>query len=111
MGNVVFLRTSLSGPVLDPALLAHEQTHSTQYALCLGLPFLPLYFAAAGYSWLRTTDAASRNVFERAAGLQSGGYRERPGRPLGPALIAGGRRAIGRIRPRISPPILPGDTA
>jgi hypothetical protein len=37
-----------------------------------------LYLAAAGWSWLRTGDFASRNVFERRAGLADGGYRERP---------------------------------
>ncbi|MDO5743927.1 MAG: DUF4157 domain-containing protein, partial [Micrococcaceae bacterium] len=81
VGNVVFLRAWPSGPDLSHGLLAHEETHATQYALFLGLPFLPLYFAAAGYSWLRTSDPASMNPFERAAGLQSGGYREFPRRP------------------------------
>lgn len=91
VGNVVFLRARLSGPEISPGLLAHEETHATQYALFLGLPFLPLYFAAAGYSWLRTSDPASMNPFERAAGLQAGGYRELPRRPLMPVLLAGSR--------------------
>lgn len=88
VGNVVFFRAALSGPVPYPRLLKHEETHSTQYALCLGLPFIPLYLAAAAYSWLRTADPASRNVFERAAGLISGGYRENPVRTLGSARAA-----------------------
>jgi hypothetical protein len=33
---------------------------------------------AAAWSWVRTGDPASRNLFERAAGLADGGYRERP---------------------------------
>ncbi|MFL4473988.1 hypothetical protein ACIPVK_08320 [Paeniglutamicibacter sp. MACA_103] len=96
VGNVVFFRPWLSGPEPRPALLSHEETHCTQYALCLGLPFLPLYFAAAGYSWLRTSDPASRNLFERAANLQAGGYRERPVRRLMPVLAAGVRRGLRR---------------
>jgi hypothetical protein len=86
VGNVVFFRPAFTDPDAHPALVAHEGRHCTQYALCLGLPFLPLYFAAAGWSWLRTGDPASRNVFERAAGLQAGGYAERPPRPLAAAL-------------------------
>ena len=96
VGNVVFFRPSLSGPVLPPLLLSHEETHCTQYAVCLGLPFIPLYLAAAGYSWLRTSDPASRNFFERAANLQAGGYRERPVRKLMPVLAAGLRQGIRR---------------
>ncbi|WP_411733652.1 hypothetical protein [Paeniglutamicibacter sp.] len=96
VGNVVFFRPSLSGQVLRPQLLSHEETHCTQYAVCLGLPFIPLYLAAAGYSWLRTSDPASRNFFERAANLQAGGYRERPVRKLMPVLAAGLRRGLRR---------------
>ena len=62
-------RRSLANPVL----LGHEERHSTQYAWCLGLPFLPLYFLAAGWS-LRTGNPGIANVFERHAGLQAGGY-------------------------------------
>jgi hypothetical protein len=40
------------------------------------------YVAAASWSWLRTGDFASRNAFERRAGLADGGYRERPVRPV-----------------------------
>jgi hypothetical protein len=36
---------------------------------------LPLYFAAAGWSWLRCRDFYWHNVFERRAGLEAGGYR------------------------------------
>jgi hypothetical protein len=35
---------------------------------------LPLYFLAAGWSWLRCRDFAWHNAFERLAGLADGGY-------------------------------------
>ncbi|WP_372699943.1 hypothetical protein [Arthrobacter sp. JSM 101049] len=85
VGNVVLFRGEADAS-RRPGLVDHEARHCTQYALCLGLPFLPLYALAAGYSWLRTGDPASRNVFERRAGLADGGYRERPPRPLRPVL-------------------------
>ncbi|EMY35962.1 hypothetical protein D477_001549 [Arthrobacter crystallopoietes BAB-32] len=78
LGNVVLFRSSAAHLANNPALLRHEARHSSQYAACLGLPFLPLYFAAAGWSLLRTGDPASRNPFERHAGLHEGGYTERP---------------------------------
>ncbi len=92
VGNVVFFRGHFPEPAKHPLLLAHEATHATQYALCLGLPFIPLYFLAAGYSWLRTGDPASRNVFERRADFTAGGYRERPARNP-----AHGRRRPARV--------------
>lgn len=70
----------------DPDLITHEEQHSWQYVVCGGLPFLPLYGAALAWSWVRTGDFASRNVFERNAGLAMGGYRERSVRSLGTAL-------------------------
>ncbi|NJC21991.1 hypothetical protein BJ994_001067 [Arthrobacter pigmenti] len=81
LGNVVLFRAGPGTVAKRPALVAHEARHSTQYALCLGLPFLPLYFLAAGISVLLTGDPASRNPFERGAGLSDGGYVERPVRP------------------------------
>jgi hypothetical protein len=39
---------------------------------------LPLYFTAAGVSWLLSGDVGSWNAFERAAGLADGGYLDRP---------------------------------
>ncbi len=83
LGNVVLLRAHAPagadpiGSIRVP-LLAHEERHATQYALCGGVLMPVLYLAAAGWSWLRTGDFASRNVFERRAGLADGGYRERP---------------------------------
>lgn len=65
-----------------PQLLVHEEKHTTQYAVCGGLFYLPLYVVASGWSWLRTGDVASRNVFERGAGLLDGGYHEAAVRPI-----------------------------
>jgi hypothetical protein len=75
VGNVVILR------VPDPSddLLRHEAAHATQWACCVVL-FLPLYLLAVAWSWLRTGDHWSRNVFERRAGLSAGGYVEQPTR-------------------------------
>ncbi len=87
LGSVVFLRSSLPGSGSDPVgavsrhLLDHEERHVTQYAWCGGVVMPVAYMAAAGWSWLRTGDFASRNTFERRAGLADGGYRERPTRP------------------------------
>lgn len=81
VGNVVLYRSRAArsfgtGPA--SALLRHEARHSSQYAL-LGIAFLPLYFAAAAYSRLRSGDPASSNIFEILAGLDDGGYRPRQG--------------------------------
>jgi hypothetical protein len=57
-------------------LLGHEERHSTQYAYCLGLPFLVLYGAAACWSMVRTGNPGLGNWFERQAGLEAGGYIE-----------------------------------
>ena len=56
-----------------PDLLEHEERHCGQYA-ALGLAFLPLYLISTGWSWLLLRDLATGNVFERQAGLRSGGY-------------------------------------
>lgn len=58
---------------LQPDVLAHEERHAWQWALT-GWRFLPLYGAASAWSWVRTGDPAVLNVFERDAGLHSGGY-------------------------------------
>ncbi|MDQ6753385.1 MAG: DUF4157 domain-containing protein [Actinomycetota bacterium] len=77
VGNVVIYRAGRDCIDARPALLAHEARHSTQYACCLGLPFLPLYGLCALWSLWRSGDPGSRNPFERQAGLEAGGYRER----------------------------------
>ncbi|MBO0908385.1 hypothetical protein KG104_06370 [Arthrobacter sunyaminii] len=78
VGNVILYRPRAArlfspGPDGPAPLMRHEARHASQYA-GLGLAFLPLYFAAAGLSVLRTGDPASGNVFERLAGLADGGY-------------------------------------
>lgn len=79
IGSVVLTRTSMDElEARHPGTLDHEEVHAWQWAWLLGLPFLPVYLACAGWSWLRTGDPASRNVFERHAGLVRGGYLERP---------------------------------
>lgn len=74
VGNVVLFRAGPAEALGNPVLLGHEERHSTQYAWCLGVPFLPLYFLAAGWSQWRTGNPGSANPFERHAGLQAGGY-------------------------------------
>ena len=102
LGSVVLLRTGLPGVGRDPVgsvprrLLDHEERHVTQYAWCGGVVMPVVYLASSGWSWVRTGDFASRNVFERRAGLADGGYRERPVRPL-PAVATIGRRRTQRV--------------
>lgn len=74
VGNVVLFRTGLQEALDNPVLIGHEERHSTQYAWCLGVPFLPLYFLVAAWSQWRTGNPGSGNFFERQAGLQDGGY-------------------------------------
>lgn len=74
-----------------PGLLAHEERHAWQYAVCGGLPFIPLYVLAMAWSVLRTGTLGARNVFERDAGLAAGGYLDAPVVPLRPRL----RRLVG----------------
>jgi hypothetical protein len=76
VGDVVLTRREPGFLEQRPRLLAHEERHSWQYAACLGLPMLPLYAAAAGWSYLRGGDVAVHNPFERLAGLADGGYPE-----------------------------------
>jgi hypothetical protein len=98
LGNVVLFRDDDSVHERRPTILTHEARHATQYAVCLGPVMLPLYGLAAGWSWIRTGDPASRNIFERRAGLKDGGY---PDRPLRPIFRRGRiRRGARRIRRR-----------
>lgn len=94
VGNVVIIPKGRLADLerRNPTVLAHEAEHAWQYAACLGLPFLPLYALASGWSWLRAGDPWSRNVFERDAGLEVGGYVEHP------ATNAGLRKLLGRAR-------------
>lgn len=77
VGNVIIYRAGPDAALANPALLRHEERHSTQYAWCLGVPFVVFYFLAAVWSVLRTGDPASENLFERQAGLAAGGYVDR----------------------------------
>jgi hypothetical protein len=97
VGNVVLFRVGPERALADPVLLRHEERHSTQYAWCLGVPFLPLYFVAAGWSLLRTGNPGSANLFERHAGLQAGGYPDPKSAPTTTAR-RGMRRAAYRHR-------------
>jgi hypothetical protein len=82
LGNVIVTRLDAAGARGARILLGHEARHATQFACCGGVVMLPLYFLAAGVSWLLTGDFGARNVFERRAGLAGGGYADRPLRPL-----------------------------
>jgi hypothetical protein len=79
LGNVIITHRAALEP--GTPLLRHEARHSTQYACCGGLLMLPLYFTAAGVSWLVSGDFGAWNVFERAAGLADGNYTARALRP------------------------------
>jgi hypothetical protein len=92
VGNVVLLRLTGDELAARPQLLAHEARHATQYAVCLGPVMLPLYLLASGWSWLRYRDFAWRNVFERLAGLEDGGYAPPRRAPRGGR--AGGRSGV-----------------
>jgi hypothetical protein len=90
LGNVIMTRLDS----LPPRLLRHEARHATQFACCGGVLMIPLYFAAAGWSWAVTGDFGLRNVFERRAGLDDGGYTDKPSR------IAARRLGRGRVGTR-----------
>jgi len=75
MGSVIVTKRD-AAYLLDERhadLLAHETKHVFQYAL-LGPLFWPAYWLACGWSYARTGTYGLRNVFERHAGLESGGY-------------------------------------
>jgi hypothetical protein len=84
-------RADRDGFTRAETLLAHEARHATQFAWCAGLVMLPLYFGAAGVSWVLTGDFGSRNIFERRAGLADGGYTDRPLRPAVARWVPAGR--------------------
>jgi hypothetical protein len=96
IGNVIVTRYSRGQLERRPRLLAHEERHTWQYVCCLGLPMIVLYFAACGWSWLRVRDVATRNVFERLAGLVDGGYAG----GSGPLAADRGRADLGDQRAR-----------
>src|SRR5688500_15095925 len=69
IGNVVLTKNDRAYLDSRPVLVKHEERHSWQYFFLIGLPMLPLYVVAVAWSWFRTGDPASRNLFERLAGL------------------------------------------
>ena len=74
LGNVVTSKHDRAWLDERPALMRHEERHTWQYVACLGLPMLPLYALAAGWSLLVGGDPAVHNAFERLAGLEDGSY-------------------------------------
>lgn len=88
IGSVVIARTPL-----DERVWQHELGHVRQYAWC-GPMFVPLYGFAAAWSWVRTGDWWSRNIFERRAGLAAGGYVQRPARSLRKSRRGGHAAAV-----------------
>jgi hypothetical protein len=74
VGNVVLCRHDIGWLEARPRLLVHEERHTWQYVACVGLPMIPMYLLAAGYSYLRGGDPVAHNTFERLAGLEDGGY-------------------------------------
>lgn len=101
VGDVVVSRHDLDLlAARRPTLVGHELVHSRQWAYCWGLPFLPLYVGSMAWSWLRTGDRAARSFFEREAGLDEGGYADRPTRPLGPVVRSTATRLARAVRGR-----------
>ena len=88
VGGVIVSRLDRGALRSAPVLLRHEARHASQYAWCGGLPMLPLYFLAAGVSWLLAGDFYARNPFERLAGLADGGYTDRPVRAWMARLVS-----------------------
>jgi hypothetical protein len=86
IGNMILTKNDRAYFDEQPILVKHEERHSWQYFWLIGLPMLPLYLLAAGWSLLRTGDPASRNLFERLASLDDGGYTERPVQSLGKTM-------------------------
>ncbi len=92
VGNVVTTRHTMAAlEEWHPGTFDHEDVHAWQYCYALGLPYLPAYLLCCCWSWLRTGDWASRNVFERQAGLARGGYVERPATWAGWRRLTGGK--------------------
>ncbi|MEU7903191.1 hypothetical protein [Actinoplanes sp. NPDC049118] len=83
VGSVIITRRTAEWLLHESrsGLLAHESRHAGQYAV-LGPLFWPAYWASCGYSWAMTGTYGARNAFERHAGLERGGYREAPLRPV-----------------------------
>ncbi len=74
VGSVIVTKHEPAWFADQPRLFLHEERHATQWAWCLGLPFLPLYTLAMLWSQIKVADRAASNVFEQLAGLEDGGY-------------------------------------
>jgi hypothetical protein len=75
VGSVIMCRRSAEWLLHEDRadLFGHESRHAGQYAT-LGPLFWPAYWLACGYSWAATGSWGTRNLFERRAGLEAGGY-------------------------------------
>ena len=80
VGSVVVTKHTPEWMAERPQLFAHESRHASQWAACIGLPFLLLYLVAMLWSLIWAGDRGSHNVFEVMAGLEDGGYQRRPSR-------------------------------
>ena len=74
VGSVITTQHDIDYLRSRPVLLRHEDRHCTQYAFCVGVLMLPLYFLAVGVSYAIAGDHWSYNPFERLASLSDGGY-------------------------------------
>jgi hypothetical protein len=74
VGNVILMRLDDDDFAGRPALLAHEERHTTQYAWSLGPLMIALYVVASGISWALCGCPACYNPYERLADLADGGY-------------------------------------
>lgn len=102
VGSVVITRYTVDQlESWHPGTFDHEDVHAWQWSALMGLPYLPAYWVLCGWSWLRTGDPASLNFFERQAGLERGGYHERPVTNAGLTAIA---RFLGARRTPAAPP-------
>lgn len=87
VGSVIIVPANSLDALLAryPELIDHERGHASQWAIFLGLPFLPCYALATAWSRLRTGTNHGANPFEIAANLGKGGYQPAPKRSLRPA--------------------------
>lgn len=95
IGDVILLRLDDAALAARPQLLIHEAGHAAQWAWLLGVVGFPLAYAVATLWSLATVgDTALGNVFERRAGLVTGGYLAPTASdaPDGPGATAGSRR-------------------
>jgi len=100
VGSVIMCRRTAEWLLAEErsALLAHESRHAGQYAV-LGPLFWPAYWLSCAYSYALTGSYGCRNVFERHAGLHTGGYHELPLRPWAARLARSSAASRSRRRP------------